>query len=140
MCNITCSVPLSHLGSDILGNKATPRSAGHTPSKKGPLQTPPIIRHLEIRTMFPHVTWICTPHKLATEQVMEDKMALQAKEELAAAGRVKAQEKFAMAANHKFLTAKEKEVLWVADQPTYFTKAINCHYGGGSSTSCLSRV
>ena len=55
---------------------------------------------------------------------MEDKMALQAKEELSAAGRVKAlQEKFAMAANHKFLTAKEKEVLWVADQPTYFTKA-----------------
>jgi hypothetical protein len=51
MFNKTCSVPLSHLGSDILGNEASPRLAGPIPSKKGPLRTPSIIRHLDIHTM-----------------------------------------------------------------------------------------
>ncbi len=126
MCNKTCSVALSHLGSDILGNKATPRSAGPTPSKKGPLWMLSIIQHSDIHTIFPPVARICTPNKLATEYVMEDEdeMALQAKEELAVAGRVQAfQEKFSVAANDKFLMANEKEVCWVADQPTYSTKA-----------------
>ncbi len=79
MCNKTCSVPLSHLGSAILVSKASSRSAGFIPSKKGSLQTPSIIRHLDIRTMFSPFVWSYTPHKLATEQVMEDKMAVQAK-------------------------------------------------------------
>jgi hypothetical protein len=123
MCNKTCAVPLLDLGSDILGSKASPRSAGSTSSKKGPLRTPLILSHLDIRTMFPPVAQICTPHKLATEQVMEDEIAVQAKEELVVARRVQAlPEKFATAANDKFLTAKEKDVRWVIDQPTYSTK------------------
>jgi hypothetical protein len=74
--------------------------------------------------MSPHVAQICTPHKLATEQVMEDKISAQAKEKLAVTGWVQALwEKFTKAVNNKFLTAKEKEVRWVADQPTYSTKA-----------------
>ncbi len=76
--------------------------------------------------MFPPVVQICTPYKLATEQAMEDKIAVQAKEELVFAGWVQALwEKFAMATNNKSVTAKEKEVRWVADQPTYSTKAPN---------------
>ncbi len=111
MCNKTCSVPLSHLGSDVVGNEASPRSAGSIPSKRGPLRTPLIICHLDICTMFPPVAQICTPHVLATKQVMEDELAVQAKEELSVAERVQAlREKFAAAANNKFLAAKEKEV------------------------------
>jgi hypothetical protein len=74
--------------------------------------------------MFPPVAQICTPHKLAAEQLMEDKMALQAKEELAVPRQMQAPwEKFAADENNKFLMAKEKEVHWVADQPTYSTKS-----------------
>jgi hypothetical protein len=74
--------------------------------------------------MFPPVARIHTPQELATEQVMEDKMAVQAKEELVVAGWVQALwEKFAAAAKNNFFTVKEKEVCWVADQPTYSTKA-----------------
>jgi hypothetical protein len=116
MCNKTCSVALSHLGSDIFGNEAIPRLAGPTPSKKGPLWMPSIIRNFDIHTIFSPVARICTLHKLATEQVIKDKMALQAKEELAVAGRVQALwEKFSVAANNEFLMAREKEVRWVAD-------------------------
>jgi hypothetical protein len=86
MCNKTCSVPLSHLGSDILDNKATPRSTGFIPSKKGLLRILSIVRQSDIHTMFPPVEQIFTPHELATEKVMEDKMAVKAKEELAVAG------------------------------------------------------
>ncbi len=126
MCNKTYAVPLSHLGSDIHGREASPRSTGSTSSKKGPLWTLLIIRHPDICTMFLPVAWICTPRKLATEQALEDKIAVQAKEELVVAGWVQALwEKFAMAANNKFATAKEKEVCWVADPSTYSTKAPN---------------
>jgi hypothetical protein len=124
MCNKTCTVPLSHLGSDILGSKASPRCAGFTSSKKSPLRSPSIICCLDIHTMFSPVARICTPHKLATEQGIKDKIAVQVKEEPAVAGRVQALwEKFVTAANNIFLMVKEKEVCWVADQSTYSTKA-----------------
>ncbi len=126
MCNKTCAVPLSHLGSDIHGREASPRSAGSTSSKKVLLRMLSIIHHPDIHTMFPPVAQIRTPYKLATEQAMEDKIAVQAKEESVVAGQVQAlREKFAMAANKKSVMAKEKEVRWVADQPAYSTKAPN---------------
>jgi hypothetical protein len=85
-----------------------------------------IIRHPDIHTMFPPVAQIHTPCKLATEQAIEDKIAAQAKEELAVVGHVQALwEKFTAAANNNSVTAKEKEVRWVADQPSYSTKAPN---------------
>jgi hypothetical protein len=90
MCNKTCAVPLSHLVSDIRGREASSRSTGSTSSKKVLLQTPLIIRHPDIRTMFPPVAQICPPYELATEQAMEDKIAVQAKEESVVAGRVQA--------------------------------------------------
>ncbi len=53
-CNEACSVPLSHLGSDIFGNKASLRSAGSIPSKKGPCRHRRLyITHISVPCFLP---------------------------------------------------------------------------------------
>jgi hypothetical protein len=58
--------------------------------------------------------------------MMEDEIACQTKEEQAVAGQVQALwEKFAAAANKKYLSTKEKEVRWSVDKPERASKKLD---------------
>jgi hypothetical protein len=68
--------------------------------------------------------------------MMEDEIAHQAKEEQAVTGQVQALwEKFAMAANKKYLSKKEKKVCWSVDEPECTPKSSNAIMEEGTPSS-----
>jgi hypothetical protein len=121
-CNKTClALPLAHLGSDASGTTVYPCS---TPSAKGGQRSLLAIWHLDIRLMFPPVAGKLNSQERARELMMEEELALQAREQQAVAGQVQAlQEKFSAAANEKCLPAQEPEVRWVGAQSGLPSKA-----------------
>jgi hypothetical protein len=102
MCNKTCNPPLLIVG-DLV-------STFKTPTKRTSL-TP---CYNNIRTLFPVVAHARIPQELAMDQMMEEEIALQSKEEQPTTARVQVlKEKSAAAVREKI--AKEKEVRWVTD-------------------------
>ncbi len=76
MCNETCNPPLLTIGDVVSTFKTPTKHSSLTPC------------YTNTRTLFPAVAHTQTPQELATDQMMEEDIALQSKEEQATAAHV----------------------------------------------------
>jgi hypothetical protein len=91
MCNKTCDVPHAHSNDSQLKNwKTSPKFSSSTPC------------HADLRTIFPIVAQACTQEEHARDEMVEEEIAQQEREEQVTADRFQARkEKFAAAADTK---------------------------------------